>query len=288
MGGHIVTRKSFSLLALACAGAFGMSGTAVACQTNAWDSTVGTVSASSPNLNPSVPRYSGACAAQAAGPGNYVQDDSPGAEPKYFVQFYLFTGVTSANDVRVFQADGAAPGVITVDYNQAGSQLKFGAPPGPGATINSIAANRWYMVQMSWDKQTNQNMAISVKGAGSNVAAVTATATGVNTGQIDTAKLGWISGDGTPNPGIVTDAFVSQRATAPGRLKRADADNSGSCNANDISRIGAEIIGGLLNQPNLSPGQPDCNEQGVVDANDISCTGQLVIFDLLNSKVCGD
>ena len=110
----------------------------------------------------------------------------------------------------------------------------------------------------------------------------------VGTDQIDNAKLGWISGTGTASPGIITDAFISQRATAPGRLKRADADNSGACNANDISRIGAEVIGALLNQPNLSPGQPDCDEDGTVNANDISCTGQVVIGDLLNNKVCGD
>jgi hypothetical protein len=239
-------------------------GIASACQTSAWD-IPGAVTAGGPPTNA---RYSGLCAAKSL-QGQFVTDENPGAEPKYFVQFYVFTGATGANDIRIFQADGAAPGVITVDYNPTAGEFKFGAPPGTGKTFSGIAASKWYMIRMSWDKQTNLSMLIEVQGNG-GAAFPSQTITGVNTGQIDTAKLGWVSGTGSGF--ILTDAFVSQRATPPTRLPRGDANNSGARSFADASSIVAETLNGTL-----GAGQPDCNENGTVNFSDASCVVNLVL-----------
>ena len=108
---------------------------------------------------------------------------SHGAEPKYFVQFYVFTGVTGTGDVRIFEADGNVEDVITVAYNQSTSQFKFAANPGGTTTADGIVANRWYMIRFAWDNQTNDNMTIVVKGNGSDTL-INKTINGVNANQL--------------------------------------------------------------------------------------------------------
>ena len=101
-------------------------------------------------------------------------------------------------------------------------------------------------------------------------------------------QLGWISGGSGGT--ITVDAFESRRSTAIGHLKRADADSSATCDANDITSLANEIIDVLGGEPTprLASGQPDCSEDGAVDANDITCTANVIIGDLGNDTVCGD
>ncbi|SRR5258706_10442822 len=266
-----MTRKTLSLLALICASAFALPGTASACATSAWTTVVGAVTAGSP---PAVSRYSGKCAALSTATGNYVQDDSPGTEKNYFAQFYVFTGL-SAGGATVFRARNAnalPSTAIQVDYNRGdGTNGNFTFTSNGTTAVNGVKASKWYMIRMSWTANAPNTMAIVVQGANSSIPLTNNTSVTTNGDSVESAELGWLNGTGsvatgTANPGIATDAFVSQRATAPTRLTRGDATGSNGVGFADASAIVNEFLNGVL-----ANGQPDCNEDGAVGFADASC-----------------
>jgi len=303
-----VNRKVFSALALGLAGVLGLSGNASACTFDKWGvgggnpALPGTVVtggadklvAGSPKPE-SVTRYQNKCGALSKQLGNFVQDSNPGNEQTYHVVFYVYTGL-SAGGATVFRAlNGGGTAAIQVDYDSNNSKFVIKAL---GSTdVTGVQKNKWYMVRLDWAK--NATMGIQVQGAGSSTKLSTnnlSVTTGA-TDTIETAQLGWINGgagfvaSGTGAPGIVTDAFNSQRQNQAPRLKRGDADNTNKCDSADITRMAQEIIGSLLNQPNFSPGQPDCDEDGQVNSNDITCIAGVIIGDLLSNNpktICGD
>jgi hypothetical protein len=232
--------------------------------------TVGAPVAGSPVGAPTVARYSGKCAALSAAVGSYVQDGSPGAEKVYNVQFYVFTGL-SAGTATVFQAqDGASATVVKVDYDSGAGTFTFTSLG--NAAVSGVLKNKWYMINMGWTANAPNTMSFTVQGAGASAPLVGPTSvTTSGTASIETAQLGWIANPGTPGvaaPGIITDAFVSQRATAPARLCRGDANNDNILSIQDRILITAEILAGNANLNFLAPGQPDANEDGLVSIQD--------------------
>src|SRR5689334_22522726 len=116
-GGPKVTRKSQSILALACLGLLGMASSANACSLLQWN---GGTSATAPTAGKptdavAVPRYSGICGSLSTATGQFVIDNTPATEAAYRVRFYVFTGIASGT-ATVFQAlnNSNAP-AITVD-----------------------------------------------------------------------------------------------------------------------------------------------------------------------------
>jgi len=273
------------MLALLCAGAFAVSGTASACSFSAWGggsnptppnggqtTSGGNLIAGDPkpaDADGVVPRYSGKCGALSKAAVNFVTDGSPGIEKKYFALFYVFTSLASGT-ATVFTAQDSTPSEkIKVVYDATANTFAFsvngGAPTNIGGTI---VKNRWYAIGLDW--QAGASMAVRVKGTAQpevsgNVAG------SVGTDQIDTANLGWIAGTGVTDAthiGIGTDAFVSQRATAPARLCRGDANGDGNRNAGDATAARIEFLSG---GSTLQTFQPDCNEDGAVNAGDATC-----------------
>jgi hypothetical protein len=259
-------------LALVAAAAFGLVGAPAtfACSIAAWNGgpTTPPPVAGRPSDASPVARYSGQCGLRAAATGQFVTDNTPGAEQTFRARFYVYTGL-SAGAAVVYEALNAATppaSMIRVSYDRAGNQFTFNTSGGAGS-ITGIVQDRWYSVELNWNRATS-NMAVSVAGAGSETAQ-TATVTGVAAGdQIDTARLGWVSGGGTAAARSITvDAYESRRNTAIGRLCRGDANNDRTLNVGDRGTVTTEVLSGTT----LGAGQPDCNEDGVVNVGDRGC-----------------
>jgi hypothetical protein len=250
-------------LALVVAAVFGIAGAnaAFACSTAAWS---GGETGNPTEGRPAdgVARYSGQCGLRSSNTAQYVQDNTPTAETTFRARFYVYTGLASGS-AQVYQARNASgTQMIGVTYDRNGNQFTFNTSGG-SANIGSITPDRWYSIELNWNR-TAGNMAVTVRGAGATTDS-TANVTGVaGTDQIDDARLGWISGTGTPTTrAIVTDAYESRRSTAIGRLCRGDANNDGSRNSGDGIVIRNEFLSGTL-----GAGQPDANEDGSVNSTD--------------------
>jgi len=287
-----VTRKTTSILTLACLGVLGMATSASACTFTAWkppgnanggvtQSAAGMIVASQPDgangqdgagtaNNTSVARYSGKCASKAKAAGNFSFDGSPGAEQAYRVRFYVYTGITGGA-AKVFQATdtGGATDVISVTYDPGASSFIFN----PTGTVGSIQANKWYRVELNW--AAGAPMGITVQGAGA-ASPTTINSSTNGAGNIETARLGWVANvSGSPVGTISTDAFESRRATAIGPLCRGDANNSGSGTAINVFDT-VTLINEINNPASLALGQPDCNEDGSVNIFDRVCVVGLI------------
>ncbi len=260
-------------LALATAALIGLVGAPAtfACSIAAWNGTAGgTPAAGRPTDATPVARYSGQCGLRAAATGTFVADNTPTAEPAFRARFYVYTGLT-AGSALVYQAQNAGgTQMIGVTYDRAGNQFTFNTSGG-SANIGSIVQDRWYSIELNWNRAAPGTMAVSLSGAGSDTVQ-TANVSGVAAGdQIDTARLGWISGAGTASTRSITaDAYESRRNTQIGRLCRGNA-NLNAVGGNqvrnifDVTTVISEING------TLGAGQPDCTENGAVDIFDVTC-----------------
>ena len=275
------------MLALVGIGALALAGQAAACTFDNWkldpngaagngkvQTAAGQLVTAQPYDAPdAVSRYSGKCAALSKSIGNYVQDGSPGQEKKYFVQFYVYTGLSSGG-ATVYRANNSTPAkAIQVDYNRGdGTNGNFTISASTSTVVNSIAANKWYMISLAWSASPNPNtMTVTVQGGGGANPIANAVAVTTAGDNIETAQLGWVSGAGTVAsgvgaPGIVTDAFVSQRSTPPVRLCRGDANSDTFLGGQDIILIRNEFLNG---NAAISTGTPDANEDGFVAGQDI-------------------
>lgn len=257
-------------LALVAAAGLGLVGapSVFACSIAAWNGgPTGTPVAGRPNDAAPTARYSGQCGLRSGAAANYVTDNTPAAETTFRARFYVYTGLT-AGSALVFQAlnaDASPAQQIGVTYNATAGAFEFATNTGSG-TVGSILQSRWYSVDMAWSRAA-ANMVVTVRGAGATTDG-TATITGVAaTAQIDTARLGWISGGGTPAARTLTvDGYESRRATAIGRLCRGDANNDNNRNSGDQIVIRNEFLGGAAGP--LAAGQPDANEDGNINSGD--------------------
>jgi hypothetical protein len=266
-------------LALVAAASFGLAGTnaVFACSTAAWNGgETGNPVEGRPTDATPVARYAGQCGLRSAASAQFVTDNTPAAETTFRARFYVYTGLTSGSAV-VYEAlnTGGAP-QIGVTYNRDAGSLSF-ATTGSGATPPTITVvpDRWYSVELDWSR-TRGNLLVAVRGAAATTDS-TVTVSGVGgADQIDTARLGWISGTGVAaTRGLVTDAYESRRSTAIGRLCRGDANLDGTRNSGDILQARNEFLTRLQPAPFLAAGQPDASEDGVVNTQD-----QLVIRNL--------
>ncbi len=252
-------------LALVAATGLGLVGapSVFACSITAWNGgATGTPVAGRPTDASPTARYSQQCGLRAGAANNFVTDTTPNAEQTYRVRFYVYTGLTSG-PAQVFRATNAANAqMIGVTYDATASNFTFNTSGGSG-TVASIVANRWYSVELNWQRSTS-NMAVTVRGAGATTDS-TATVTGVGASDvIDNAQLGWITGAGVAAARPITvDAFESRRSTAIGRLCRGDANNDNTRNSGDGITIRNEFLSGTL-----AAGQPDANEDGSVNSGD--------------------
>lgn len=270
--------------------------TAMACSVAAWTGgATGSPVAGQPNDSTPTRRYSGLCGLRAPSSGSYVVDNSPSAEPVFRARFYVYTGVTGG-DAVVFQALDSSSSplpMITVTYSATANNFTFTTTGGSG-TVGSITANRWYSIELAWaaadatvpSGMTAGTMTASVQGAGAaSATSATGSMTTGNGDDIETVRLGWVSGSATGGA-VTTDAYESRRATAIGRLCRGNANttSTGSGGAQtrnifDVTRIISEINGTLAGDANSTP---DCTEDGNVNIFDVTC----VISFINSTAVC--
>ena len=282
-----MTRKILAKLILAGL-ALGGSELALACQLTNWTGgPTGSPVAGDPNDGVNlVRRYSGSCGLRANSTANYVKDNSPSAEPKYQVRFYVLNGVTAGSgEAVVFRATRASDSaaMIRVTYDTTANAFKFYVGPDntPDGTATGAVDSAWYAIEINWSNASPAEMRYTVKGAGASAPLASANNVATSTAPsadhvIDTAHLGWVDSIGGPPTGIVTvDAFDSRRTSGPGRLCRGDADGAGNTrNSTDGLAIRNEFLSG---SQNLAPGQPDCTEDGIINSTDGLCVRNIFL-----------
>ena len=253
----------FKTLALVAAASFGLAGTSAvfACSTAAWN---GGETGNPQEGRPAdgVARYAGQCGLRSAATAQFVTDNTPTAETTFRARFYVYTGMTSGSPVVYEALNAGSVRQIGVTYNRDAGNLSF-ATTGPTPQTVTVAPNAWYSVELDWSR-TRGNMIVAVRGAAATAdSSVTVAGVG-GTDQIDTARLGWVSGAGVAAArGLVTDAYESRRATAIGRLCRGDANLDNTRNSGDQIAQRNEFLNGTL-----AAGQPDANEDGTVNSGD--------------------
>lgn len=267
----------------------------MACTTEAWTgdtdlsvfSTLSNAAAGSPADG--FKRYSGECSLKAEASGEFVVDGSPLAETAYKAQFYVYTGLTGGS-ATIFRIQGdLATNAADVVYNAGVGQLEFTANglTSSGSSAITVLANRWYRVYVDLDFTAN-TLDATVRGGGSSVDATVALTGDYVADGVAYVQLGWIDTvTGDPTGTLYFDAFETRRQNDVAALPRGDANNSGSCNASDVSEIANDVVNILLGNPSTTAGQPDCDENGTMNASDVSCVASLVVDDLLNDTVCG-
>ena len=273
---------SRNLLMGAILAALPMSG-ALACTVSQWNGAKTAVDGDTKGPGDGVSRYSGLCALNSTAAGNYVGDNHPVNDPQYNGRFYVFTGISGT--AEVFGAYGADDGgggqLIGITYDSGAGQFQFSANGATG-NLGGIQANKWYSIEFAYD--AGSSFSAQVAGASGFSGSPTISGT-PGASNIESARLGWISGSGSGNQN--TDEFESTRGVAIGRLLVGDANADLSCNANDLSMTANEILSILLAGSSFANGQPDCTEDGSTDANDLSCISTIVLDDLLNGTTCG-
>ena len=236
---------------------------AEACNKNAWlGNTAAAAGAVAGGPRDAVPQptYEARCSL-ATSSGQFVTDDTPGAESVFRARFAVFTGV-SGGTAKVFRATTAdANGgteVFSVDFT--GSTFAF---PGTGAAaVSGISANRWYQVEVV-NNRTANTFEARVRGAGSDTVLTQSGAAAAS--DVGSASLGFISGSATGGR-VVVDAYESTRApsTVIGFLCRGDTNIDGTRNVSDVIQVRNMAAGG-----NLVSGQADFNEDGNVNVTDV-------------------
>jgi hypothetical protein len=267
-----MNNESIMLLLVAAIGAtLFQAPSASACSLQAWSSVSGSPVASGPDQPPTVARYAGRCAMQADAIGDFVTDTSPADETGYRVRFYVYTGNHSGGLVDIFQARNASgTNLIRVQYS--GTQLVFSMNGTAISRSASVAAERWYSIELAWAASTSGSLSMIVQGAGSATPFGIAPITAINNAsdRIASARLGKLAGAGS---GFMNfDAFASSNSTSPGRLLRGDANGNGVVNIADVIAIRNEALVGTL-----ADGQPDCNENGDVNVTDVVCTRNIAL-----------
>jgi hypothetical protein len=277
-----------SFLSAAVGAALLFSSGAEACTLNAW-TVNGSIVGSAPNLVPGGPahtnntvrRYSGICGMRASAANNYVQNDDPAADQIFRARFYVLTALTSGS-ATVYQAgNNTNNNEIEVIVNRGTNEIQVRHRGGTPVNFSINSAARWYSVEVAMNSTATattgtdpipaNTMRVRVGGGGSDTVN-TQTLSVTNGAAIDFARLGFVSGSGSPNVGF--DAYESTRSAGNpiGRLCRGDANGSNTITVADRSAITAE----LNNPSNAATGQPDCNEDGQITVADRSCVTALL------------
>lgn len=265
-------------LLLGTAIAFGLAmgaSNADACAISAWSSATG-LTAADTGSPPTFKRYSQACGLRVDAANEFVQDNTPENDAQYRVRFYVFTGDVTGN-TPIFRARGTGgTSLLTVTYNGGAANSFVVGLNGTASTftMNNVADNAWYSVELNWTAAASGGVTGKIRGAGSpsalgaqNVDITGLTGVNNNADRVTDAQLGALAASGlTFTAPMFFDDFDSRRTTSPGRKPRGDANGNGNVTATDAVQILNEFANGTL-----TVGQPDCNENGAVTATDAVC-----------------
>src|SRR5690606_158724 len=139
--------------------------------------------------------------------------------------------------------------LIGINYDSGAGQFQFSAN-GASGNVSGIQADKWYSIEFAYDAGNS----FSADVAGANGFSASAGISGSPAaGNIESARLGWISGSGSGN--LNTDEFESTRGVAIGRLYAGDANGDLMCDANDLSMTVSEVLSLLTAGSNFANGQ---------------------------------
>ncbi len=229
--------------------ALGLSGSAFACSLDAWSDTAGNAAFGGPAETNDIARYSGLCSMSTDAAGDYVQDNSPTAEPRLRARYYVLGG-GSGTMFEGFSDEAGGGSLFTV--SMTGTTVEFDTG---STTLSGTGTTGWNLIEIDYDPD----------GAGATLwvnqdATVDAGVSGAASGTgIESVRLG--------GAGYVFDAYEARRTTAIGALLAGDANSDSTIALADAVLILREALGLTLNE-----GQPDFNEDGTVALADAVLT----------------
>jgi hypothetical protein len=266
-------------------------GSALACNTAAWNGTAGANAAVSddPDNNNAtngpadlgaVSRYSGRCGLMTAAAGqSWVSDNSPNNETVYRARFYVRAGQTGSKIFTATTADNGG-GTEVVGITFTGSAFQFDVNGTAGVSAPGITAGPWYSIEISYDDNGPFSATVATGGANAPTTQTVSTAANAGALTVGSVRVGHLNAGGGASTFV--DEFDSSRgATAIGRLCPGDANASGGRTVADAALIRNESL--TTNTQDLITGQPDANDNGSVTVADAAIVRNL---SLLNQGAC--
>lgn len=252
---------------------FTLTGTALACSTDGWNSTSGAVVVGQPfgatgGDSNGIARVEEFCAMRATDTG-YVQTNTP-SHSEASNRFYVWPNLTGAGNTPLligFSAENGTGELFRIGFD--GNNFTFATTGGGNMSVAAPAG--WSLIEYYWD--SNEDMF----SFWVNADATTDVPTGVIDGgagpaTLESVRLGLPNGlGGFTGGGANFDSFEMHNTTAIGPLLIGDANADASVNVFDYFAVQSEI-GGIA----LGAGQPDCNLDGSVNVFDYFCI-QIVI-----------
>ena len=243
---------------------FTLTGTALACSTDGWDSASGAIvvgqpfGATPPDSN-GISRYEEFCAMRATNTG-YVQTNSP-SHSEVSNRFYVlpnFTGGGTTPLLIGYSAENGTGELFRIGFN--GTHFTFAATGGGNTTAAAPAG--WSLIEYYWDSNADM-FSFWV-----NADATTDPATGMIDGgagpaTLESVRLGLPGGLGGFGGGVNFDTFEMHNMSAIGPVPTCDADGNGLIEVEDAVAVVDELF-----QVALAPGVPDCDSNGVIEVED--------------------
>jgi hypothetical protein len=239
-----------------------LSGSALPCSTDGWDSESGMVAvgqpfgATPPDIN-GVARFEEFCALVAAGTG-YVQTNAP-SHSEVTNRFYVWADVSGTGDADIlvgYSAENGTGELFSIAYD--GTNFDFASS---GGSDSAAAADGWNLIEYHWNGTTFEYWV----NADATTDSPTGSFSGGGAATLESVRLGLPNGLGGFTGAFNYDTFEMHNMTAIGPELECDADGSGSIDVNDAATVVDEIFGVL------SSGYPDCDlSGGAIDVNDAS------------------
>ncbi|MDX1554545.1 MAG: hypothetical protein R3212_00815 [Xanthomonadales bacterium] len=256
---------------------FSLSGLALACSTDGWDSESGAVAvgqpsgATPPDLN-GVPRVEELCALQADGTG-YVQSNAP-SHDRVRGRLYIFPefgGVRTPSGMeptllRTYNNEAGTGSLFEVRYN---GSWQFDATGNGGTSNFTAASGGWDLIEFDWNPGSN-TVDIWVNADATTDAPTLSIQSG-GAATMESIRVGLPDGLQGLSGAAFFDSVELHNETAIGPLLIGDANADQTVDIFDYGAVQTEILG------TLQTGQPDCNLDGAVDIFDYGCIQQVIL-----------
>lgn len=234
-----------------------LSGTALACSTDGWNSVSGMVDVGQPfgatggDID-GVARFEEFCALVAGGTG-HVQTNSP-SHSEVTNRFYVWPDVDAgAGDADVlvgYSAEDGSGELFSIAYDGTNFVFTTG-----GGSDSAPAADGWNLIEYHWDGATFDYWL----NADATTDAATGSFSGGGAATLESVRLGLPGGTGGFNGAFNFDSFEMHNTTAIGPLLHCDANGDGVLSVDDILRQIDEVF---TSPSILAAGVPDCDLSG--------------------------
>lgn len=247
-----------------------LSGSALACATDGWNTESGMVGvgqpfdATPPDLN-GVARVEELCAMVATGTG-YVQTNSPAHSEvtnRVYIKADITGGAGTAKVLVLYSAEDGTGEVASIAHDGTNWVFTTG-----GGSESVAATSGWDWIEYHWNGTTFEYWV----NADATMDPPTGSFDGGGAATIESVRLGLPEGLGGLSGMFNFDSFQMNNMTAIGPLLIGDANGDMDVGPLDYFTVRDEILATAV-----APGTPDCNLDGEVGPLDYFCIRDIIL-----------